>query len=508
MSEAENNLSDTEGQQQPEEATDSLSYADWYEQKLEEALYNAKESLNRPLSATEECHLAGNLLRSMFEDLGDSMGAGITHIILDGIKERLGFGAKKWIFDNIVKKKAPNGLGTPGSNGNSGTGFDPASLPLVVDADDYITTSPPAVHPVIKDRFDVGDKILIVGSSKARKSFFALQLALSLATGRKFLDAFVPQPRKTLLMQLEIQDNHFHRRVNRMCEAFDLDSLKGNLAIVNGRGAIKDMEAVSYYVNQVKPEVLIIDPIYKLLEGDENTAEAWRETLRGFDLICQKHKTAVIYVHHDAKGVPGLRSLIDRGSGSGIIGRDYDAMFALTNHRDELDTLVLEQLCRNYKSPEAQSIQWEDYKFITTSVAPVVETKVKAHKGSAIAFDTQVELALCSFVPNMADDADNLIIRSDLSLTAFKDSVARVTGSGQRTAKNICQRLEEDGLIERRRIRERGPFVVNLSSNGRSRVMDLHGKETMKRFFTTTEAERQGNEKIDDDTARNQTELW
>lgn len=59
------------------------------------------------------------------------------------------------------------------------------SLPAVVNGDSLACTEPPPQQPILDGLFDRGDKVVIIGSSKSRKTFFALQLALQLAAKKE-----------------------------------------------------------------------------------------------------------------------------------------------------------------------------------------------------------------------------------------------------------------------------------------------------------------------------------
>lgn len=58
-------------------------------------------------------------------------------------------------------------------------------LPHLVDARRYLEEEPPLIEPVIPGILDMADKSFVVGPSKCRKSFFVLQMALCIATGKK-----------------------------------------------------------------------------------------------------------------------------------------------------------------------------------------------------------------------------------------------------------------------------------------------------------------------------------
>ena len=71
---------------------------------------------------------------------------------------------------------------------------------------------------------------------------------------------------------------------------------------------------------------IIIDPIYKVITGDENSAEQMAHFCNQFDRIATELNCSVIYCHHHSKGAQGGKRAIDRASGSGVFGRDADAL--------------------------------------------------------------------------------------------------------------------------------------------------------------------------------------
>lgn len=74
---------------------------------------------------------------------------------------------------------------------------------------------------------------------------------------------------------------------------------------------------------------IIIDPIYKVITGDENSADQMAAFCNQFDKICTELGTAVIYCHHHSKGAQGGKRSMDRASGSGVFARDPDALLDL-----------------------------------------------------------------------------------------------------------------------------------------------------------------------------------
>jgi hypothetical protein len=255
------------------------------------------------------------------------------------------------------------------------TAPDRDSLP-VINAADWITTDPPEHDPVLVDVFDRGDKLAIVAPSKMRKSFFLMQGAVCMAAGVEFLHWAVARPFKVLVVQMEIRDHHYHRRLRRMWEALNRPDIGDRLHILNGRGmAGLDFGRVATIAQKLQAEVVCFDPLYKLSSGDENSAQDMKPVLAEFDRLAETTGAAVVYVHHDAKGAASERDTRDRGAGSGVLARDYDACITMTAQRDNPDTAVVASLLRNYPPQDAFCATWEDGRFIYDYETAVVTGK-------------------------------------------------------------------------------------------------------------------------------------
>jgi RecA-family ATPase len=76
--------------------------------------------------------------------------------------------------------------------------------------------------------------------------------------------------------------------------------------------------------------LVIIDPIYKVLVGDENNASDMGAFCNEFDKVCAELGCSVVYCHHHSKGFQGLKNSMDRMSGSGVFARDPDAILDMT----------------------------------------------------------------------------------------------------------------------------------------------------------------------------------
>lgn len=280
-------------------------------------------------------------------------------------------------------------------------------LPTPINAATWIDTEPPEPDQILQDTFDRGDKVAIIGSSKLRKSFFLLQLLLSIAADRDFLSFSIQKARRVLHIQFEIQANHFHRRVRRLARTLGITSadLGDRLQVVNARGlgisgpaGIKTITAVA---KKYHPDVISFDPLYKVALGAENATEDVKATLNAFDELAEASGASILYVHHDPKGFSGDRDIRDRGAGSNVLGRDYDACITLTPHVTEADAVVVETLLRNYRPQEPFTILWTEdensdgYCFdLRPEIVPTKKTFANGRKKNEPPIDSYLPIAL------------------------------------------------------------------------------------------------------------------
>jgi len=273
----------------------------------------------------------------------------------------------------------------------------PNGRPIPRLASDWLTQPIVQSPPILEGLFDVGDKVMIIGKSKTRKSFFAMQMAFCIAAERKFLTQNTHK-KKVLMVQFEIKENNYHARCKTMADRLVIDiSTLDNLIVINARGATSNakelQEFLVSYVDEIKPEVIFLDPLYKILDGDESKIEDVKPTLKFFDSLAEKKQAAIVVVHHDKKGASGDQDITDRGSGSGIFGRDADCGITLTEHKDQSDTVVVEAYVRNHPKFLPICAEWKDYHFLVSGALPEKKTS-KTSNVKKVNLETKIDLAL------------------------------------------------------------------------------------------------------------------
>lgn len=193
---------------------------------------------------------------------------------------------------------------------------------------------PPLKPELIPGILRVGHKMLLAGPSKAGKSFLLINLAVSIAEGADWLGLPCKQG-KVCYVNLELDSASCLRRFEEIYHRRGLDpSHLNNITIWNLRGHAATMDRLApILIHRFKSKAysaVIIDPIYKVITGDENNATEMAQFCSYFDQVATEMDVSVIYCHHHSKGASGKYSnSADRSSGSGVFARDPDAILDL-----------------------------------------------------------------------------------------------------------------------------------------------------------------------------------
>ena len=165
------------------------------------------------------------------------------------------------------------------------------------------------------------------------KSSLLLIMLLSIATGRQLLGRKVHKRRKVAYWSGEDNREEVMRRLKAACLLFKIthEEIDGWLTLLDpyempleiaeervlkDRGktiAINELtvKVVSAFLTDNEIEVLAIDPMVDTHSLQENDNGAINKVMKGFKMIAQSSKSAVILAHHIAKGSTGENSKVD-----------------------------------------------------------------------------------------------------------------------------------------------------------------------------------------------------
>lgn len=193
---------------------------------------------------------------------------------------------------------------------------------------------PDLAPSLIENVLRQGHKMLLAGSSKAGKSYALIEMCIAIAEGRKWL-GWQCAKGKILYVNLELDRASCLHRFRDVYYAMNIPPLNLNsIDIWNLRGVTEPMDKLApKLIRRARKKnyiAVIIDPIYKIITGDENSADQMAHFCNQFDKVCTQLGCAVIYCHHHSKGSQGNKRSMDRASGSGVFARDPDALLDMT----------------------------------------------------------------------------------------------------------------------------------------------------------------------------------
>ncbi|MBE6123095.1 MAG: hypothetical protein E7190_10375 [Erysipelotrichaceae bacterium] len=254
----------------------------------------------------------------------------------------------------------------------------PAVIPFSLFRDEPLPELP---EPIIDGVLRKGHKLIITGASKMGKSWLMINLAISIAEGLPWL-GFSTKQGKVLYVNLEIDQISFMHRIADTYERMLIPKSERhyeNLDLWCLRGQAKPMDKL---VNELTREIeskgyelVIIDPIYKVLTGAENDASDMAYFCNQFDKICELG-CSTAYVHHHSKGASNYIEAMNRGSGSGVFARDADALidFSSLNLMKDGELITSEYdlyakayraefTLREFRTPEPINVWFENCMF-------------------------------------------------------------------------------------------------------------------------------------------------
>ncbi|GAF97997.1 unnamed protein product, partial [marine sediment metagenome] len=162
---------------------------------------------------------------------------------------------------------------------------------------------------------------IVAGEPKSFKSTLVLDMAVSIASGKKFLNLFdVVDPGPILMVQNE---NAGWIMKDRLIKIRSSRELTGEIKKVGELYQVKfPPQLPIYYINQqgfsfteshhlrildkatssIKPRMVIFDPLYLMFDGDVNQSKDLNPILNWLLSYKEKHDCSIVVIHHWKKG--------------------------------------------------------------------------------------------------------------------------------------------------------------------------------------------------------------
>lgn len=293
--------------------------------------------------------------------------------------------------------------------------------PTAIEAHDLlgkVFTEPPAIlGGGMLPRSTLG---VIGGPPKVGKSSTALNLALRRSRGEPWL-GFGTTPGRTLVVQAEIPERELQTRLRLMLQDLGRDLPDKRLYFVTHRGLRLDrmdgLRACRRLVEEVRADLLILDPLARFFSGDENSAREVGRLVGGLDELIQGLGVAIFLVHHTAKPSatdPREGGLRLRGS-SALFGA-ADTVMILDRAEGGFFRLSFE--LRHGKEPEPMLVRRTDRLWFEPAGPP----------------------------PELLDVAA-LVAQGTLRWGQLRDAIRADQEVSERTAARLIERAKEAGVI-------------------------------------------------------------
>jgi hypothetical protein len=159
----------------------------------------------------------------------------------------------------------------------------------------------------------------VAGAPKLGKTWLALDLALSVATGTPCLDTYaVAEPGEVLVYLAEDPPAMVRQRLAGLCRHRGLALETVAVHVITAASLRLDLDddrrRLEAVVQRLAPRLLVLDPLVRLHRRDENHSGDVAELLSFLRALQRAHELAVVVVHHMRKGGAGRGGQALRGS--------------------------------------------------------------------------------------------------------------------------------------------------------------------------------------------------
>lgn len=209
---------------------------------------------------------------------------------------------------------------------------------------------------------------IVAGEPKSWKSTLAMDAAISIASGRPFLGEFeVKEQGPVIIIQNENAEWIIRERMSAISVHRGLGGELGELETKRISGSWPD-ELPIYYINnqafsltnenhvqmledlvkEIKPMLLILDPLYLMFDGDINSAKDLNPALSLLIGLKHKYNVSIMLIHHWRKSQGGTKRGGQRMLGSTTLHGWIESAWYVQSGEE----LVIEREFRSAQAPQ------------------------------------------------------------------------------------------------------------------------------------------------------------
>lgn len=189
-------------------------------------------------------------------------------------------------------------------------------------------------------------KMMLYGEPKIGKSGLVQQMCFDLANGNNFLDMSVPRAVRTYYLQLEISPAFFKDRLattKRKSDNLWVETSMKPVYLNHNSG----VEFLKQRLDAIHPEVVVIDPLYKVFLGDILSAKDAESFTHTMDEVIDEYGITLVIVHHSRKSGENDHGVLQEGLGTIVWTAWFESIVRLKKSGPDL--VYLEAELRNSK---------------------------------------------------------------------------------------------------------------------------------------------------------------
>jgi len=214
-------------------------------------------------------------------------------------------------------------------------------LPIVRAAD--LDEAAPEARWLVRDIWGRQAVGIVGGPPKCCKSWFGLDMAVSIASGTPCLGHFEAERGRTLVYLAEDALPAVRQRIDAICEHRGLSIGSLDLHVITAAvlrlDVASDRERLMIAIGRLQPSLLVLDPLVRLHRLDENSAMEISGLLSFLRELQRAHGVAIALVHHASKKHRARPGQALRGSSDIHAFGDDLAHLSRPNDHDLLLTL-------------------------------------------------------------------------------------------------------------------------------------------------------------------------
>jgi hypothetical protein len=211
----------------------------------------------------------------------------------------------------------------------------------VIRAADLAAPSSSAPPWLIEQLWSAGAVGVLGGAPKSLKTWLALEMAVSVASGSPCLATFpVPSAGPVMLYAAEDAQPALRSRLASLSQhhRLDLNNLDIRVIIEDSLRLDRDTDQQRLYDTLLlhRPALLVLDPLVRLHSLDENAAGEMAHLLAYLRTLQRQFGAAIVLVHHARKNVPASGSDGYSLRGSSDLYAWVDSFLYLRRHQGQL----------------------------------------------------------------------------------------------------------------------------------------------------------------------------